>query len=237
VSFEPTFTSKTSSAANIIYQASPTLADNITIIGILFAISLIGIVLATDKNKIRLVFEAILSNRSMNQSFKDKTAFVSKSTLLLFVNYVLCFSMLAFAANNTFSFISWNASKLILTCSGFIIVLCIVKRGSMLLCGKLSGLKNEVQEYLFNHTIFTLAAGVSLIPLLIVLNFIDVDSEIVIQSSFVFLLLFMALRVVKSATTAIKHKVGSLFYLLLYICTFEILPLIVLYKVFPSKIG
>jgi len=107
----------------------------------------------------------------------------------------------------------------------------------MLLCGKLSGLKNEVQEYLFNHTTFTLAAGVSLIPLLIVLNFIDVDSGIVIQSSFVFLLLFMALRLVKSATTAIKHKVGSLFYLFLYICTLEILPLVILYKAFPSKIG
>ncbi|MBT6439780.1 MAG: DUF4271 domain-containing protein [Flavobacteriales bacterium] len=237
MNFEPTFTSKTSTAANIIYKATPILANNITIISILFTISLIGIVLATDKNKIRLVFEAILSNRSMNQSFNDKTTFVSKSTILLFTNYVLCFSMLVFAANNTFTFISWNSSKLILTFSGFIIVLCMFKRGSMLLCGKLSGLKNEVQEYLFNHTIFTLAAGVLLIPLLIVLNFIDVDRGIVIQSAFVFLLLFMALRLVKSAAIAIRHNVGGLFYLFLYICTFEILPLIFLYKAFPSKIG
>ncbi len=237
MSFEPTFTSKTSSEAVIIYHSSSIATNNIAIIIILFTISLIGVVIATDKNKIRLVFEAIVSNRSMNQSFKDKTAFVSKSTLILFVNYVLCFSMLVFAANNKYFFISWNSSKLILTSCGIIIALFVIKRGSILFFGKLSGLKNEVQEYLFNHTIFTLAAGVSIIPLLIIVNFIDVHSQIVIQSSFVFVLLFMILRLVKSATTAIKHKVGSLFYLFLYICTLEILPLVILYKAFPSKIG
>ena len=234
---EPAFTSKTNSEDHLIYNFSLIETNNIVIIGILVAVILIGMALAADKNKVLSVFEAILSNRSMNQSFEDKTAFTSRSTLLLFLNYVLCFSMLSLAANNAFNFISWSSSKLILISSTFLITLFVVKRLSILLSGSISGLKNEVQEYLFNHTIFTLVAGVLLIPLLILINFLDINSGIFLQSSYLFLLLFMALRLVKSAITAIKHKVGSLFYIILYICTLEILPLVVLYKAFMSKIG
>ncbi|MBL4624817.1 MAG: DUF4271 domain-containing protein [Flavobacteriales bacterium] len=231
----PIYTSTgSSSAAPIIQYINNT--NNLTIIGILISISILGIVTATDKNTIRYVFETILSDRGLNQNFKDKTTYINRSTLLLFFNYVLCISLLIITANSVFSLLTIDSSQLILIATTMVVVLFVSKRLLLLLSGVMMNLQNETQEYLFNHSVYTLAAGILLIPILTVLNFTSIDSEVIIQSSFVFLLLFIGLRLVKSISLALKLRIGNLFYIFLYICTLEILPLIVLYKAFVSKI-
>jgi hypothetical protein len=233
---EPTYTSTGSPSSSAAIDGI-TNADNPTIIWILVSVTIIGIVYSTDRNKIRLVFEAVLSDRELNQNIKDKTSFTSRSTILLFVNYVLCFSLLSLSANKVLSVTNLSALQLASIAAGTITLLFIVKRIFLHLSGVVTGLHNEIQDYLFNHTIYTLAAGVTILPIVIMLNFTLRENEIFFQATFVFLLLFIVLRVVKSATLALKHRVSSLYYLFLYICTLEILPLIVFYKAFISKIA
>ena len=233
---EPTYTSKGSSSFSFIAQSIDSF-DNLSIIGVLIAISLVGVVIATEKNKIRLVFETLLSDKSLNQNFRDKTTFTNRSTLLLLGNYILCVSLLSLASNGIFSFSTESTLRILLVSTGVVTALFIVKRTIILATGFAIGHYKETQEYLFNHTIFTLAAGISLLPILVLLNFMQVDSKMIILTTFVFLLLFIGVRLIKSTVLALKHQAGSLFYIFLYICSLEILPLIVLYKAFVSKLA
>ena len=233
---EPIYTSTGSDSFRFVV---PNIIDteNIAIVGILMAILLVGLVISTEKNKIKLVFESLLGDRTLNQNFREKTTFTNQGTLLLFANYVLCISLLSLSANNIFAVFEINSFQLLSISGGIIVGLFIVKRLVLLIIRVAFDIQKETQEYLFNHSIYTLAAGISLIPTLILLNFTEINTEFIIQVTFVFLLLLIGLRLAKSIALALKHQVGSLSYIFLYICTLEILPLIVIYKAFVSEIA
>lgn len=211
--------------------------DNVVLIITLLCILLIGITIIRDGNRLRQTFDTILGDRWINQNLKDKFSFGNRNSLLLLCCYVLGFSLLALSANSYWNIFKIEPLTFVVVVSTSMFVLFWIKRMALYLTAWSIGFQNEINEYLFNHSIYTLASGLIIIPFVIILNFTKFGSIVILKSTFVFLLLFLLLRLMKITSLSIKNKIGSLFYIILYICTLEILPLVVLYKVLVSEIA
>ena len=94
---------------------------------------------------------------------------------------------------------------------------------------------NEYQgvlEYLHNVFIFNKTLGVFILPAILTIPFIpEPGKEILIKTGAALFILFYFLRIFRGLKIGFKINV-SIFYLILYLCTLEIFPLLILYKVF-----
>src|SRR5690606_8004196 len=91
--------------------------------------------------------------------------------------------------------------------------------------------RGEIREFLYNADNFKRVGGVILLPMVAVITFypfhqdqIPVYAGVTVMSILYFLLVFRGFRILLT-------KQLSIFYLFLYFCTLEILPLVLLYKI------
>ncbi len=101
--------------------------------------------------------------------------------------------------------------------------------------GGLSQEKTVTAEYIFNIKLHTKVLGIALFPLVVINTYVPADLlksfiivGIVIVIGFYLLSLFRGILI-------FMHKQFSVFYLILYLCTLEILPLILIFKIFVSE--
>ncbi len=231
---EPTYHSLGSTSA-IAFDLSPIFSNNTVIIGLIISLVLLSYVIASDKGKLKLVFSTLLGEKNFTQNVRDKISYTNRSTILLFVNYILCVALLIISIQANFDWIEVQVIPLMATSIVVLITGFLLKRALIWLTGLLTGTRTETQDYLFLHSIYTIATGIALIPLLSLLHFSKMNYEFVLSSCIIFLILFSFLRVSISTLIAIKNRIGNLFYIFLYICSLEILPLVALYKAFVSE--
>ncbi|PHQ62533.1 MAG: hypothetical protein COC08_00570 [Maribacter sp.] len=91
---------------------------------------------------------------------------------------------------------------------------------------------NTASEYIFSVSLYNNLLGVVLIPILCVTYFSSLDFNIIFTyiASPLILLIFI-LRLIRLYLIGISKGI-SYFYIFLYICTLEILPLVVLFRIF-----
>jgi len=83
-------------------------------------------------------------------------------------------------------------------------------------------------RYLSNHVVFSLISGLALIPIL--LSVIYNPSEITLFSAVIIIALIQLFRLIRSIAVGMSERGFNLFYLFLYLCTLEILPVLILFK-------
>ncbi|MFH2144256.1 MAG: DUF4271 domain-containing protein [Bacteroidota bacterium] len=96
---------------------------------------------------------------------------------------------------------------------------------------------SETNEYIQCIFLYNKLFGIILLPLIISYPFIDSNYQflLIYAGVSIFSLLFI-LRVLRGIIISIKNKF-SMFYIILYLCTLEILPIMILYKFYDSYIG
>jgi len=121
--------------------------------------------------------------------------------------------------------------SLYLACLGGVIGYFTLKRFVYYLIGILTESKEEVQEYLFGITVYNRVLGLFLFPLSAVIAFIPLSKDkplLVIGLGLI--VIFYLMSLLRGVKIFVK-KQFSISYLILYLCTLEILPLILLYSV------
>lgn len=232
---EPTYHSL-GSASFIALDFSLISSNNVVIIGLLASLALLSYVTASEKGKLKLIFSTLLGEKNLTQNVRDKISYSNRSTLLLFANYILCATLLIVSIQAIFHWAEIQVIPLMATSVLILVISFLLKRLLIWLTGLLTGKRIEIQDYLFLHSTYTIAAGIALLPLLSLLHFSKINYEFTLTSSIIFLILFTLLRISISTLSAIKHRISNLFYIFLYICSLEILPLVVAYKAFVSEI-
>lgn len=96
----------------------------------------------------------------------------------------------------------------------------------------IAGLANE---YVFNVSLYNNLQGILLLPVLMLLYFTTLSSSsIMLYAALPVLSLSYLIRLIRISTAGINYRISYL-YIFLYICTLEILPLVVLYWIFIHK--
>ena len=119
--------------------------------------------------------------------------------------------------------------SLYLSCLSLVIGYFIVKKFIYFLVGILTESKPDVQEYLFCISTHTRVLGLFLLPVTAVIAFVPMTTNEVLFYIGIFIIaVFYLLSLIRGGKIFLK-KHFSISYLILYLCTLEFLPLILLY--------
>jgi hypothetical protein len=98
------------------------------------------------------------------------------------------------------------------------------------LVGILTESKKEVQEYLFSITVFNRVLGLFLLPVTAIIAFVPFyQPEPLLFTGLGIVMVFYLLSLIRGGKIFLK-KHFSIFYLILYLCTLEFLPLLLIYN-------
>jgi len=106
----------------------------------------------------------------------------------------------------------------------------IVKKLIYYILGVLTESTSEVHEYLFNITVFNRVLGLFLLPVTATIAFVPLTKvEPVLVGGLVIVAIFYLMALIRGGKIFLK-KHFSISYLILYLCTLEFLPLLLIYN-------
>ncbi len=118
-----------------------------------------------------------------------------------------------------------------LACLGTVVGYFVGKRMVYFILGILTESRAEVQEYLFSINVFNRALGLFLLPLTAVVAFIPLSQvEAVLFAGLAIIGIFYLMSLIRGIKIFLK-KHFSILYLILYLCTLEFLPLLLIYNI------
>jgi len=118
-----------------------------------------------------------------------------------------------------------------LICLGIVIGYFWVKRIIYYIIGVLTESNSEVQEYLFSITVYNRVLGLVLLPVTATIAFIPVlQVEYLLFGGILIVVVFYLMSLIRGGKIFLK-KHFSISYLILYLCTLEFLPLVLIYNV------
>jgi len=114
---------------------------------------------------------------------------------------------------------------------GIVLLYFFGKKFLYLMFGMLFEVTNETAEYLFNMDNFNRSTGLMLLPIVILISFAPVQNPVFIVSLGVLILVIFNLVLLQRGIFILLKKQFPIFYLFLYLCILEFLPLLLIYKV------
>ncbi len=200
---------------------------------LLFCLFLVAFVKAFSNSRFKQSTKALFSYSVAQEITREEKVFFHRANLIFTTICIITSSLLIGQINLTIQPFSYENSPLyFLTIAGFITVMFCVK---FLFSKILFFVFNDSSistEYTFNIALFNSFFGISLLPVITIVYFTTLDfTTILTYIALPLLIIFLVMRVVRLFTIGISKGV-SYIYIFLYICTLEILPLVVLFRFF-----
>jgi hypothetical protein len=184
--------------------------------------------------RLRQILKSFISHRFINQLVRDGDPLKENISLLLYIIYFIAFSILFYLAAKLFT-VNFNISTVhYFQILAVILLLFFIKNGFIRFLGIIFKTKKETKEYLRLQYVFNLSTGLFLLPLLIIVIYLKLN--LLLKISFVILLLLLVYRLIRVIIYRISPTNFSVFYLILYLCTIEILPLLIFFKLIYSHL-
>lgn len=183
------------------------------------------------KKRLNLIFKTFISQRTTNLLLRDGTLFNERISLALSFIFFSTISMFAYciyqlATNTEFK----PTQGLIIYGQIFLLIFAFIafKMALVNIIGNVFNNKIKSFEYQINDLIFFQVLGVVLLPIVLFYSYLHTLNLLYIATSIMFL--WYIYKLLRDLFIGITHSKFSLFYLFLYFCTVEILPLLVLIK-------
>lgn len=172
------------------------------------------------------VMDAMYNNKKISKIIQISYPLNNLSSILLLLNYIISMSALFFLSIQTFQAISNQDIIYIALISALLV---IVPWISMFTIGFLTGDKEVMAENKINTIVFAHASGLVYSMILLIWTFNPQWSSFFVYLFLGFVLLFIFYRILRGFLSAFKKGVRW-YYIILYLCTLEILPFILLYQ-------
>ncbi len=181
------------------------------------------------------IFSAVAQPHHVNQLERDGNIFKERIGLGLGLNYYLVTSIFIFQLVSEFGFIPTGFSNLALTTIIFagLFSFQILKSIAIYSLGIIFKTGDSARQYQLIILIFNYIIGIVLLPVVVIAFYWN--SAAFLIAGLVIISLLVLYRIIRGFLTGQDNKNYNLFYLFLYLCTLEILPLLLIYKVI-SKI-
>ncbi len=203
-------------------------------ITILLASSLLilGWVRLFNKKYITSIFKSIISYQESSSLLREKNSLMERASFLLntlFIsNTALFIVQIKYFLNFSFSSIENHLVYFIVFSS--LLALYIFRALTSGFIGYVFLKQKVFGEYFHNVNIFTKATGLLLFPVIISLQFLSFYYvHIFIYAGMIMISLLYFFMIIR-AFQIINRKNVSIFYMILYLCAFEISPFLVIYK-------
>jgi hypothetical protein len=186
----------------------------------------------SEPKKILKIFISVFSIQEAKQLFRQEFKLAKRISLLLGIGFILIMAFLIQITNQYFGLIFKYNSHL-QQYLYFVIIVSIIYLIKFLVINVLSytsSNKDLGREYLFNVLVFSQTIGVILFPFVICLQFTKYPTEWFLYPALVICAGFYGLRMFRSFIISVIEQNIGIIYIILYLCTLEILPMLVLVK-------
>lgn len=192
----------------------------------------------SHRKRLNQIISGFYINRFANQLTREEFNLSNRVSVFLSVLFVLTLTLFISEINQYFSLKMLSSNILVsyLTIATFILLIYGVKVFGIRLLGNLfqttkEGADNILLVFLFGNTL-----GLFLLPIVISIAFIKQISPFVfIYIGISIIIIFILIRIVRGIIIGLNSPRFSNFYLFLYLCTLEILPFVILAKLFLLK--
>ncbi|MFT5823235.1 MAG: hypothetical protein ACI8ZM_004496 [Crocinitomix sp.] len=196
-----------------------------------FNLIVFALVRTFNPGYLRLLFRTAFNNRQLINNIREDLNLRGITSLLLNLTYFTSVGIIAWKTTHS------DVHDLILILLGAALIGAFIKLITIQLLIFFTTSKIGLQEHFINHLLFFQIGGIILTPILIFTQYIPASyREITLISILILLALIIIIREFQSLTRAIQHKI-SYFYIILYLCTLELLPLVVGIRVFILYTG
>jgi len=203
------------------------------IFAVLLGMLLIFVMLKhTNYSRFQLFITAFWSARFRDQILRDEINFTSPLMIFLQGANII---LLGLVAAFLFYFKIDEQHKLSLAtyfalCSMGFLLFFLLKYGTIKTLGIIFHLESIASIYLFNFLLFSGALAILLFLPVVVLYFNPSLSEYTLRFIFILPAAFFTFRIIKNTLTVMRFNSSNFVYILLYICTLEILPVLIVSK-------
>jgi hypothetical protein len=181
--------------------------------------------------RLRQIYYAPLSQRFLNILTKDGSLFKERIAVALTLIYMFTFSLLLSMILKNFipeTLSRFHDFQIFAICATSLVFFWLLKISAIWFLGIVFRTIPSTQDYLQNILAFSFITGLILLPLLILAVFLH--SNILLYIILIIIGLLYFFRVMRGVFIGISLKKFSWLFLFVYLCTLEILPLLVILK-------
>lgn len=195
------------------------------------------IIIRTNFQKyLDLVINSLLNYQLAEKLMREKNVLIRRAFLLLNLNYILSFSMFFYLVIFRYNISFWGLGEF-----GKFFILLLLFFGLLLLrlfiiniVAAIFDSKSVFREYIHISYLLNKNLGLYLLPVVFSTFFVNPTiASILFYFAIIIIVISLILKYIRSIQLILKHKV-FLFYSILYLCTFEILPALVGLKIVLS---
>lgn len=177
------------------------------------------------------LFQALVNYSTFQRLFRERyfNLFHASFRLDIIFNLILALFTYQFLATSKISFGLHQTFSVYLVCLALVVGYFVLKQILYRVIGVLTESRLEVQEYLFNIKIHNRILGLIMLPVTTVLAFVPLTKpELLLFGGLFVIGVFYLFSLVRGIKIFVK-KHFSVFYLILYLCTLEFLPLLLIF--------
>ncbi len=198
---------------------------------------LLGFAKAFSSGRFKQTLKAIVNYGVAQEITREEKVFFHSVNILLTIIHLFLISLFIYQVKDVVFYSKTGMYPIVyyILIVGFILVMYLIKYIFSLVLFFIFEDVSISSEYIFNISLYNNLLGVLLIPILGLTYFSSLDFYFILYYLAIpTLLVTFFLRMVRLYSIG-KIKGISFFYIFLYICTLEIIPLVVLFRVFIHK--
>jgi len=203
-------------------------------LSLLFFIAFIRVVYTREFIELFYIFKPISINQ---QLYRDSATGVRIASIWLNINFVLIISVYIYLLNSYFQLYTGNERFLLLLIGGVSILL-IARYSLLKIIASLFPFKKEINFYHFNELQINRVTGILILPFAIVIAFSpSVISYYAVLLSIGILAAMLLFRYLRGFIIGGEYFARNKFHFLIYICTLEIAPIVILVKLLKEWVS
>jgi hypothetical protein len=213
--------------------------DDWLIYSLLGVLVLFAVINSVYGKRFKQLTDAFFTSRIAGQLAREENVLQQRLTILLFFTFILITSAFIYLASGYYNFYPFEVTglKYYYFLIGAILGSYLLKMMIIKFLGFVFKTEKEVSEYVFNIILFNNVLGITLFPFVLCLAFSGLaDPAIVIKIAVLLTAILFLFRITRGMIIGVSNAGISKFYLFIYLCTLEILPLVVIFKVLVSRI-
>ena len=212
------------------------LSGEIWLMGILlFVLFLFAFIKMQFNSKLRLYYQSLTSYQLFNKMFKEQNTITLRLAILLSVVFYINSSLLIYYTLNYLSLTKSSSGFIIYGSTlGLLFMAFLVFASINKLLAFVFESYKVINMYLYNTFYTNRILGVALLPFVVLYPYLpNFSSQILLFLAWIIVLLSFILRWFKGLQISFNYRI-PFFYMFLYLCTLEIIPLLFLIKIFLS---
>jgi hypothetical protein len=212
--------------------------NDLSLLLVILSFTLIASIKALFNKYLNQLLRAIISYSEAYKLYRDYNAIIDRVYFLLNLNVIITGSLFC-----SFFIKLFNPSELfgsnyilLLLCVAFIISIFFSRYLLNKFIGYILDQKQAFDEFLHSNLLYYKVAGLFLLPVVSFLVLISPKYHFIFVLLGILIIFFIYIISIFRATTIMLKKGILLFYWILYLCTIEFLPLLLLYKFFNAVV-